>query len=112
MRPIKFRGRELLTGRLVYSEFLGLPRFFKLLDDGDIELIGQFTGLHDKNGKEIYEGDIFTFTKGRRKTVAKVVFEEAMFKMKDNNGWGVMILQREDDMEVIGNIYENPELLK
>ena len=75
-------------------------------------ILMQFTGLKDKNGKEIYEGDIFTFTNGPRKTVAKVVFEEAMFKMKDNNGWGAMILQREGDMEVIGNIYENPELLK
>ena len=72
----------------------------------------QFTGLHDKNGKEIYEGDIFTFTAGKKRLTAKVIFEDAMFKMKCDDGWGAMILQKESDMEVIGNIYENPELIK
>lgn len=65
----------------------------------------QFTGLLDKNGKEIYEGDIIqVFTKELKEKAYTVVIQD-MVKDKFfgvGNGEG----------EVIGNIYENPELLK
>lgn len=70
----------------------------------------QFTGLKDKYGKEIYEGDIVKWEyefnvidrayKQRRETTTVVEFENGLFKT--GNG----------DVEVIGNIYENPELIR
>lgn len=73
----------------------------------------QFTGLHDKNGKEIYEGDILEHN-GK---VQKVVFyntNKGAYYCQFNTGGGFVdnimyFIQR--DCEVIGNIYENPELL-
>jgi len=76
--------------------------------------IMQFTGLKDKNGKEIYEGDILCNPKQLKGTV---VYYEAGFyleaKRKDSSVWYMplntgMLLNK----EVIGNIYENPELIK
>lgn len=73
------------------------------------ETVGQFTGLCDKNGKEIYEGDILLFE--YNKTPHVVGYEQNSFILKliDNRiscyNWNGSCL------EIIGNIYENPELL-
>ena len=68
----------------------------------------QLTGLTDKNGIEIYEGDILNFRyKGTWEINQKVFFENGCFKV--DNG---ILIQWMDDIEVVGNIYENPELLK
>ena len=78
----------------------------------------QFTGLLDKNGKEIYEGDIITYgfkTKDFNDLVlhtGKIFFNEYMFLVdgdKVNDEWHS--INRIHYVEVIGNIYENPELL-
>lgn len=69
----------------------------------------QFTGLLDKNGKEIYEGDII-FNEHDELKKYPVVFEKGMFCVND---W-TMPLWKGDTKnfwEIIGNIYENPDLL-
>lgn len=68
----------------------------------------QFTGLHDKNGKDIYEGDIIKIhTHWSRKFEGKIEVVEMcdIFCSGDYT-------PREKDVEVIGNIYENPDLIK
>lgn len=86
-------------------------------DDGKstYELM-QFTGLKDVNGREIYEGDILTggilhMTSGVRlsneSVATTVTFRDGMFKLGK-----VSLLSFHKNAEVIGNIYENPELLE
>jgi uncharacterized phage protein (TIGR01671 family) len=72
----------------------------------EVELM-QYTGLKDKNGKEIYEGDIIKSGNGALGVVKwrHFGFEQDMIKTL---GWWVI----QEDGEVIGNIYENPELLE
>ena len=70
----------------------------------------QYTGLKDKNGKEIYEGDIVLDPKIE---TAEVKFINASFVVynKYTQHW-IIGTKRASDMEVIGNIYENPELIQ
>lgn len=71
----------------------------------EIELL-EYTGLKDKNGKEIYEGDILPNSHQKN---CVVIFENGGFIAK---GKGFYIVpQHFQECEVIGNIYENPELL-
>lgn len=77
----------------------------------------QCTGFKDKNGKLIYEGDI-VYKKGsknwkKEKLYSIVIYDNMYghFNISDENGIH-NIPQNKDNIEVIGNIYENPELLK
>jgi len=81
----------------------------------------QYTGLHDKNGKEIYEGDIINLPDYQFNPV-QASFMQGVFgvtgadsghyPLRAFSKTGSSSIEIESPMEVIGNIYENPELLK
>jgi uncharacterized phage protein (TIGR01671 family) len=74
---------------------------------GDEGILMQYTGLKDKNGKEIYEGDLMTHPDFKVKDVGSVTFLKGCFLL---SGWDCVRTDFSKG-EVIGNIYENPELL-
>ena len=71
----------------------------------------QFTGLHDKNGREIYEGDI-VYSKSWKPQKQEVTFDRGGFCLKYDNSGYYPDIKYAEQMEVIGNIHENPELLE
>jgi len=71
-------------------------------------IIQQYTGLKDSKGVEIYEGDIVEI--GDRKR--EVIFNIGMFYIDENYGDIVPVSEVDNIIEVIGNIFENPELIK
>jgi len=128
MREIKFRAWDKKWKRMVYDFHpichgdLNLFDFAFLKDyDGDYEPM-QFTGLKDKKGKKIYEGDIVDFGNwnddGERADVEftkeRACFGFNFFSKHGGEGYGTLEFHRGEraDWEVIGNIYENRELLK
>jgi uncharacterized phage protein (TIGR01671 family) len=81
--------------------------------DNNLEFM-QFTGLHDKNGKEIYEGDIVKMgtDKDMKFYISVIVYEAPEFLCKNGKNLNTLFRNWEYGYEVIGNIHENPELLK
>jgi uncharacterized phage protein (TIGR01671 family) len=83
--------------------------------NNDLHLM-QSTGLHDKNGKEIFEGDILDY-KGRKALVrwhgsyASFIYRFVDELQKRNTEWKPLYLAYMK-CEIIGNVYENPELLE
>lgn len=72
-------------------------------------VVMQFTGLHDTNENEIYEGDILSATKDNKSYAHEVIYKDGSYRA------GTVLtndINAKFEREVIGNIYENPELLK
>jgi uncharacterized phage protein (TIGR01671 family) len=84
------------------------------IDENPNLIVMQFTGLLDKNGKEIYEGDIvaeWDVQDGYTSFIGKVVFTEGRWVVFGKN-CSEDLFDFHLDVEVIGNIYENPEMLE
>lgn len=134
MRTIKFRGKDIETGEWIYGHFFQRfghypaivePRphntklmYFEVAVRD--ETVGQFTGLYDKDGEEIYEGDIIGCHNPDIKHLIFYNEKQGRFMAAlngdiENDFVGVCGLDDSrwiGSKKVIGNIYDNPELLK
>lgn len=118
MREIKFRGmKDNDKGEWVYGYLTKTKRDYLIGENQDFmywvkpETVGQFTGLNDRKGNPIYEGDILEDFDGEKWETITVKY--------DNGKFGAMFLgeSTEEDlcevcnrMTIVGNIYDNPEL--
>lgn len=109
-RKIKFRAM-ILEGKNDAGTWIPITLHLMLhcnfqKDILDINTLSQFTGLKDKNGKEIYEGDIIRYGRNKPKVVEMINERWIPFCSGDEHGYHWNMI------EVIGNIYENPELME
>ena len=125
MRTIKFRGLDRANGYWLYGSLVIVGDNYHIIEEEgteaheynevDEESVGQFTGLHDKLGNEVYEGDLLSRNTG---LTYQVYWNnnESGFNMK-NTSWAdddcpMNFYNVEERFEVIGNIHDNPELNK
>lgn len=121
-REIKFRGKSINSGKWVYAILHGFGMDW--FDECVIESsIGQFTGLYDRNGKEIYEGDILRSVEYHN-IVGYIMYDKeegAFMFINIDELMNTELVNRchiterwlnEFPKEVIGNIYDNKELLE
>lgn len=124
MRTIKFRGKDIETGEWLYGNIqVPTPPFDKYFmwdcDHNQKEVIpdtvGQFTGLKDKNGREIYEGDIMATDNDKKPMYLEICYivEESSYFAKYRDSGIRMWKKWIDDFQkvVVGNIHDNPELI-
>lgn len=131
MREIKFRGKRLDNGEWVYGDLhirTPFPHIHSEIVYGkvniDLHTVGQFTGLHDKNGKEIYEGDIVKwiltmpgvgvnggYDEYETEEIGEIQWDAGALYLGEYCAAG-FAYDSENCAEIIGNIHDNPELLK
>ena len=132
MREIKFRAKTVTTDSWVYGHYAFVDGFHVIYEGTSnpviikLNTLGEYTGLKDKNGQgccEIYEGDILGFcdfdslrTGGNtsdKMHTAVVKFSEGSWVVEDGGycDYLYQVIANDSELEIIGNIYENPELL-
>ena len=135
MREILFRGKRTDNGEWVYGYYTkaryylnGEEMHIIFAPDGEAfpgcefpeyeevipETVGQYTGLTDRNGTKIFEGDIVKWTDSLYKVVFERRYGTAYFgiKISDFETWYFCNSCAANLMEIAGNIYDNPELLE
>ena len=128
MRTIDFRGKAVGSGRWIHGDLVWNGRTPAIFEDANQEndcitvkesTLGMNTGLKDKHGHEIYNGDILAHganiighvVDGVRGYCFDVVYADPV----STSTWslyGVVVNDYEGDVEIVGNIYDNPEVVK
>lgn len=130
MREIHFRGICKDSKRWAYGYYVHFEDFSQGINYHGIcsgyynthfevipETVGQYTGLKDKNNVDVFEGDIVVCNQSGSYGISVIIYDNSAFYVMPLNG---NILERtlwdywynDWDIEVIGNIHDNPELLK
>lgn len=140
MREILFRGKKPITGEWAYgtgllydsiNTWLADNPSYKAIAFGEKhyqvvpETVGQYTGLTDKNGKKIFEGDILAWNNEEEDDIDGLPFEDELSVVKfcekrkgyikkgiDINFVDDFVGFNKNHYRIIGNIHDNPELLK
>ena len=123
MREILFRGKQTNNKKWVVDNsvlfFKNATKIYGALNEWrEVEVIpetvGQYTGLTDKNGTKIFEGDIVNYNGTNHKVVFETRGESAYFGIEISNieTWRFCLEVPAKLMNVIGNIHDNPELLR
>ena len=125
IREVIFRGKRTDNGKWVkgylYITHIGAHEIGsydaeinieRLTFDVIPETVGQYTGLTDKNGVRIFEGDIVSLVK-HDGLIYKVVYVPCRYELVNSKGVNCFVLDiyKSENIEVIGNIHDNPELL-
>lgn len=122
MRTIKFKGKRIDNGEWIYGSYVPHYNFFGTIKDEMVDengylfevapsTVGQYTGLKDKNGKEIYEDDILLDESG---AYAVVYYSMGSFCVDFGEGFDLQYFtdRIHEICYVVGNIHDNSELLK
>ena len=132
MREILFRGKRIDNDEWTYGSFIpdmlevyqngsgvwigdrgfikpfGKTKEERLMVEVERKTVGQYTGMADRNGKKIFEGDIVK----TNTDICVIVWQRSRFIAKKPNKRPMTLQYIKFSGEVIGNIYDNPELLK
>ena len=122
-REILFRGKIVDTGEWVEGSLIGndviVGKIVEFEEDYfctefwykvDTETVGQYTGMTDKKGKKLFEGDIYSM--GEKNILYVVIFDKSQFIGKQVGNRSLAGLEYwKSDIEIIGNIHDNTELL-
>lgn len=137
MREILFRAKEKKTGKWVYGSVVKISDFdYRIVEDDDIkwaytshgeyegtmtevesETISQYTGLTDKNGRKIWENDVCKyFNQEDKDGIAIIKYDYVSWVSgtisEKESLTPLFYLQCSDEWEVIGNVFDKPELLE
>ena len=134
MREILFRGKSIEDNKWVYGDLSRekksfgkiCTRIYRTTNNGwelidvDSKTIGQYTGLTDKNGNKIFENDIVAYWdtyntengQSEADCIGKVVWDDETISFQVTNRLSAESYEVLDECSVIGNIFDNPELLE
>ena len=125
IREVIFRGKRADNGEWIEGSLLGIdwcdkPSTYSIAPNTPVsvfysvipETVGQYTGLTDKNGVRTFEGDIVSLVK-HDSLIYKVVYVPCRYELVNSKGVNCFVLDiyKSENIEVIGNIHDNPELL-
>lgn len=134
MREILFRGQSIEDNRWVYGALIRekksfgkiCTRIYRTTNNGwelidvDSKTVGQYTGLNDENGNKIFENDIVAYWdtystengQSEADCIGKVVWDDETISFQVTNRLSAESYEVLDECSVIGNIFDNPELLE
>lgn len=126
IREVIFRGKRTDNGEWIEGSLLGIdwcdkPSTYSIAPNTPVsvfysvipETVGQYTGLTDKNGVRIFEGDIVTGWFNHEKIVGYIFYGgNAQFFIQRDGIYGIGLDNSDCWLEVIGNIHDNPDILK